>query len=236
MKLGICGGNEKIILNDGKWVAQIPLDEDNEYKPFLYQFVGSIPKGLIRYEADELDESDEGYGAPYLYLVADEPFIVIADGAYISIAREIHKGELGRMPEINTPDYIKGYYDWHWAKLTDVSEYAGMEPEKLFSMFHRFQQKHRFETGMICCIYGPNHEYPKSTWKQLNSDRCGYCEGMNEEDYYRGRCRCKCDRFEHNYPVPFGEPFDVKDIWVPAGWANNVLRLVKFGYPKTIKP
>lgn len=222
MKLGLCGSDKEVILDDGKWVAEIPLDDENEYKPFPYQFVGNIPKGLVKYEADEINESDEGCGAPYLYLVADEPFVVIAGRAYISIAREIHKGELGKMPEIETPTYIKGFYRWHWAKLTDVANLAQMEADKLFSTFYHYYDKYRFEEGMICGVNGPNSDFPNATWKELDEQRrpCWWAY-----DEWRGK---------EIYEIT-GPPIDVKDIWVPAGWVNNVLRLIKFGYPKIVE-
>ncbi len=112
-------------------------------------------------------------GSSFSTYVGDEPFGIIATtvangqaagGAYFHCARQVHKGELGRRPEIARPQFARlsrnyddEYLAWRseqghppvsrrdqrrghvgWARLTDVARIVRMSPEEVVSRHFLF--------------------------------------------------------------------------------------------------
>lgn len=169
-------------------------------------------------------------------LVGDQPFGVITEeeregsdpldhgGLYFHCARQIHKGELGRRPQIVRPQFVREAPDHFmgeegrdgqpitarnlrrgkkgWAQLQEVAELVGMDPEEMVRRYYLFTDE--------------------------SAPRLQIMRGGPEVIVGR---KIRRDEVEVFYPHAFAELFgDPRQIWIRQGFALTILYLKYFGY------
>lgn len=175
------------------------------------------------------------YGSSFCLLVGDQPFGVVlekkedgqrVEGLWFSCARQIHKGELGRRPQITRPQFAReapredipevsnltgkpirqrdrrrGKYGW--ARLADVAALVGMTPEEMVRRYFAFTDA---EHPRLQVLFG--------TREQIHGQRIPW------------------DSWTTFYELGLPQLFDCdpSTIWIRQGFANVVLYLHHFGY------
>jgi hypothetical protein len=138
------------VVLDGAWVAEASIyfyPNDGDFRSFFV--VGPEPQTI------ELGRDKHNWKRENVLLVGTEPFAIVrmslrwrenVGGMYFQPARQVHKGELGRKPPLETPLFAREapdtVHDWTkprdrkrghiaWAKLTEVAEMAGLTPQQV---------------------------------------------------------------------------------------------------------
>lgn len=148
-------------------------------------------------------------------IVSDCPFVVVVhtltgpdEGQHVVIAREVHKGELGKEPFLNTPRFIRGPRGWGWVKLVDLARFASMTADEVWRHFSRFAG-----SGGMTVLFA-------------RRDAAAAIAQDAEDLTWRTHIMAPLTDGLY-FTTPEAERVD---IWVPAGWARRVLYLLKFGY------
>ncbi len=242
---------------DGKWVAHASisfvheeewdLDEEDDLGDHLYvceehrhQIVGSAPQGryvLSRYHnTRHYNNGRSSSGSTDFFLVGDQPFGVIYEekengqrtgGLWFSCARQVHKGELGRRPPIQRPQFAReappefpqeisgitgkpihqrdrkrGKHGW--ARLADVAALVHMTPEEVARRYFAFTHA---EHPALQVLFASQREQihgqpvPRNSWITFH---------------------------EHDLPRLFDR--NPAEIWIRQGFANVVLYLHHLGH------
>jgi hypothetical protein len=192
------------------------------------------------------------WGYSHSMLVSEEPFGIISGqkeksfddfssqkerdglpmgGLYFTSARQVHKGELGRLPQILMPqfarmsrEYGEGFHEWRegqgckpmpkrdrrrgekgWARLKDVSNLAGMTPEEMVRGFFLFTHA---ETPALQVLFREHRE----------DIHCRVVKHDSWETFH-----------EHRLDELFARD-DLKRAWIRQGFAKAVLYLCHLGY------
>lgn len=204
-----------------------------------YKVVGVEPqeKILLRRTSNPLHErgySRSEHSAIHL-LVGDEPFGLIlesyendvkCDALWFVAARQIHKGELGRMAEVERPKFAHEAMDSlglgkpknrrqrrrrarskkAWARLSDVARLIEMEPEDVVRRYLPFSGN------------GELHDHPylricfAKTWNEVNGRRQVGVEMFSYGNLYK--------LLERN----------LETAWIEKGLTLAILRLYHLGY------
>lgn len=172
-----------VVVPDGKWVVEVRTSMDEQvnrnWEDGSFEGVDVWEKkfsvvGWKLYNPYTLAQSsshkeDENHRSAVYMLVADEPFGVITEelengvrtgGLHFSCARQVHKGELARRPQITRPQFVRGTFDGineisgrtnepipprdrrrgkhGWARLSDVAELVGMSRGEMLSRYFAF--------------------------------------------------------------------------------------------------
>lgn len=242
---------------DGKWVADAysRWSSEHEYGSFKHgsddwshsettttTIVGT--ESSVRH-ALEMNSGRPGsnyssrWGFSHTMYVASEPFGLISGqkedgqpvgGLYFTCARQVHKGELGRLPEIVRPQfarvsrvYSEGFHEWReengakpmprrdqrrskkgWARLPDVARIVGMTSEELVRRYFLFTHA---EEPCLQVLFRERREHI-----HCRVVKCG-----SWEDFH-----------EHALDVLFGR--NLAHAWIRQGFAKTVLYLHSLGY------
>lgn len=213
-------------------------DDEVECQESGYKVVGwqQIDRHVLnRVQSDRRWNNGHSRSRSAMYLLAaDEPFGVIreeredgklVDGQYFVCARQIHKGELGRRPQIARPKFVREAADHFmgtenrdgqpiaprnlrrgkkgWARLSEVAKLVGMIPEELIWRYLAFTD----------------------------------CEGPELQVIFGGREKIAGQKLQPGQITRFNEEqlpalfyHDPTEIWIRQGFALTILYLKHFGY------
>ncbi len=176
------GSSEVVaVIPDGKWVVSassyLSRDQGDEYiEERRTSVVGPRPEHRYNIYVTR----GQTTSVTHYYLVGDAPFGVIREqrvfgkrdgGLYFSCARQVHKGELGRRPQIVRPQFVRedpgrdleavsgngnrikardrrrGKFGW--ARLTDVAALIKMNEGELLQRYIDFSHAEHVELPVI---------------------------------------------------------------------------------------
>lgn len=241
-----CPVEDEFLLYDGQWVAigfrtfeSVPPNFRADRESFTHERSGFRPLGLggkeakadyypIRYRADHRSETWT------VMVVADEPFALInywGMDESCEIAREVVDGEPKRLPPIEKPHFARGTRHWGWIKLTELAAFMKKPKKGIWSAaknlwltygqaamgesYPTLHPKHRFRDVLLVTI--DSCDNPVQVIQSPGQDSASLCtlEQWRDTDFPK-------------------EPRWVEDaldrMFVPAGWAMNVLYLDWLGY------
>ncbi|MFC1787715.1 hypothetical protein ACFLZY_00650 [Patescibacteria group bacterium] len=243
---------------DGQWVVlgvysfsetERSWEDDCEGEEYCYhrssrfEIVGAEPRRILmdqsRSNKHYHNDSFSRTSAVYAF-VGDEPFGVVTwqiengaeGGWYFTCARQIHKGELGRRPEMVRPQFAREaplvFPDEEgqvspitgkpikardrrrgktgWARLRDLSYVTDLDPRELVERYFDFTHS---EYPALQVLFATSREEIHGQEVKYNSWQTFRADQLDE-------------LFEH----------DLTTIWVRKGWASVVLYLHHFGYQK----
>lgn len=178
-----CGKKKEreVVVPDGKWVLPASYYSFIEYEDGGgeisdcrdYSLIGPAPSERLICDRDHRDQSwDTGWSSSrseHALLVGDQPFGAIFEekrdgmrsgGLYFSCARQVHKGELGRRPQIARPKFAREAPlstaevstltekpipardrrrgEIGWACVADVARLVNREPQRMMEEFFVF--------------------------------------------------------------------------------------------------
>jgi hypothetical protein len=231
-----------ITVPDGMWVAEVESSDYLEYVERYDDELGEFESvnsweyeviGTNNFKRHILDyHSRGGYSHGYKsswarsLIVSDSPFGIVCWqseynqdgwGRYFTVARQIHKGDLGTKPQIERPKFARQSSEPHgfghqkkvhqhgWARLMDVARLAHMERHEMLRLYFAF-------THAEC----PHLDVIIAQTREAIHSQC----------------------IPHNHVLHYGwdklvEMFDThnqSDIWIRQGFAVTLLYLRHFGY------
>lgn len=220
--------SEMVMVPNGRWIVEVIeqwvcythdlslCEEGCEHRQQVmkYSTIGIDSAQLTRYRV--------GYGVErcptvtrewsHHVLVADQPFVVLGENEieqsrWVQVARQVHKGELGKEPFLNTPKFIRGPRGWGWVKLVDLARFASMTADEVWRHFSRFSG-----SGGMTVLFA-------------RRDAAAVTQDAKDLKWGTHIMTPLTDWLYFTTPEA-----ERADIWVPAGWARRVLYLIKFGY------
>lgn len=208
---------------DGFWVLRVTTWHDFEYGGCYYQPVGPQPQDLL------LDRTQTGV---HHLLVGREPFGILQseshygelqEGRRLILARQIHKGELGRYPEV--PALSVTYRgEQHrrsrqrnkdgWVRLAELAQVTGLSIEAILTNYWPVidynvgQDRRRGMEAQIEILMAPKPEW--------------IIDGPSSPLHL--------SRDEINKRLAMGNEWNWMDTWIRKGVARTIQRLVLFGH------
>ncbi|MFA6322730.1 MAG: hypothetical protein WCX71_04625 [Candidatus Buchananbacteria bacterium] len=151
-------------------------------------------------EDDFCDDGDNGYSA--------EEFGCEMPPSTFEAARQVHKGELGRYPEVELPYCVEQQQAFEdgekgsWVWLADLARFVGMEQEDVLRLFH-FYGDRRYYLSYIKAAHKDALQYRIAT------------EGRLAVSFLN--IACAIDDIKQG-----------NQLWVRRKWANAVTNIVHF--------
>ena len=259
---------KKMEVPDGKWLTKVkcgsgwlPQVEDNRLpsnkRPLpLWRSSWVYILGVEEREAEVLPCWDARTVAPGHYsdvsqewwVIADKPFVVVYyhDKSldfprHFQAARQVHKGELGRRPEMTRkPTVVPSGFahpkdcpaqprpNLNWVRLEELAEIIWMNPVDVMAKLAGFSPS----TYNDPCV--PVVQLSDNGRERDNLANCRHCR---RHRVYPGMKKTP-DSFCYGESNWGGRAITLKEfrrldsskIWVPQSWAFDVIRLCQFGY------
>lgn len=221
---------------DGRWVLEVKKKADScSGDVWSYELIGGVPV-----EDHELDyssgygmEIDESWGYARILYVASEPFAALTwtsfefwdnPGRRLVLARQIHKGELGRYPETPKLTVVydekrnKNHRQRHrngWVRLTELAEVSGLTIKQIMTNYWPVIDYGAGQPRRI----GPEAQIEVL----LARDAEWIVNGWTEPPV-----QCMRDTVIRAFSV--GDNHSWPNAWIRKGVAKTILHLVQFGH------
>lgn len=197
------GGKPPAVKHERRWTIAGP----DPAKKHVRQSGEGFPKGA-------------NYRSAEWQFVSDKPFGIIEErrqndkrvgGLYFSCARQIHKGELGRKPELpRLPRFAREAPDREghrhgWARFSEVSEIVGMKPIEFICRFAPFADVDDGST-------------------------LDFIQACDRSEIHGKRMQPQKTSFYHLGDMIVRWGLSPDEVWIREGFAKTVLYLNLFGY------
>lgn len=232
------------VVYDGEWTLHIhekreatppfnrPGTNSFENQTAWCEVVGIDPhrvsQYLIRYWANTQREYRE------YQLVAEEPFGVfqhdVADrtigSAYFEAARQAVNGEPCKTLQLPKPHFTRGTMGWRWIKLTELGKFIDQDPFQLWCDYHTAA------IGKTPVLYHDEWERQRGCGRRelaVTLDTCASDLFVVDSDL--GSSVVAYTEWQQHQISEYLHMRSLYErVWVPAGWAMNVLYLRRFNY------
>lgn len=179
-------------------------------------------------------------------LVSDKPFVVVHfrdDSEHLrrqmTSSRQMHKGELGRRPELvrkpnilpsQIPDPDNEHWqgenyiqpNLNWVALSELAEIVGFNAEEIIAAFAAFSPSTFYEPNVpLLMSFHGNPRRGDITRVYIGQPPQCFCGG---ESYWGGNNVIQLGSLDSRLARVGGR------AWVPQAFAYRVIRLVQFGY------
>lgn len=225
-------------MDDGDDVGYTPGYNNSAWR--TNKVVGPEPQVRYLLDQDRNRQSWTGGGSTRSskcqLLVGDQPFGVITDvgednassntgGRYFSCARQIHKGELGRRPQITRPQFVREAF-------AGMSEVSGRTGEPIPNRDRRRGKKGWARLAEVAALVGMSSEEMAWRYFAFTDAECPELPvifGSREQIAGQKIRPEQLARFrEDNLPQLFYH--DPQEVWIRQGFALTILYLKHFGY------